>query len=118
VARVGELDPRHAALIADELGNRLERGGVLVAPDSGVVGRDPSGGIDGRRFGHDDAGATHGPASEVDAVPLGREPVRLAGVLAHRRDSDSICRLYIAYRQRREQISHRSRVTTPARKRP
>ncbi len=96
VTRVGELDSGQPALVADELGDRLERGRVFVAPDPQVVGRDAAGRLDGRGFGHDDAGTADGPASEVDAMPLGREPVALTRILTHRRDGDPVFRLTVA----------------------
>jgi hypothetical protein len=104
-ARVGELDPRDAALVADELGDGSERVGVVVAPDAEVLRRDAPVRLDGGGLGHHETGATDGAASEVYAVPLGREAVLvLTGVLTHRRHGHAVRYLRPAQRQRRKQV--------------
>jgi len=112
-AGVCELDAGGRALLAHELGDRLEGVAVVVAPDAEVLGRDAAPFLDGGRLRDDDAGAADRPRPQVDAVPVGREAVAgLAGVLAHRRHREAIPYRRLPQFQRREGVWHRRQLPT------
>ena len=66
----GELDAGDAPLVADELGDGFEGCGLLVDPDTEVLGRDAAAGPDGGGLGHNLGGS--GRSDRVTAGPHDR----------------------------------------------
>ena len=102
-AGVSKLDSGHRAVFPQKARNALERRDVLVLPDAGIFRRNAPARLHGGGFGHHQAGAAHGPAAQVDQVPVGGQPVH-RGVLAHGRDGDAVAKRDIAHGQRSEQV--------------
>lgn len=86
---VRELNAGETSLVVNEADDGREGFGVTVAPDAEVFGADAGFGRNGGGFAKDDCGASDGAAAKVDEVPVVGEPV-LAGVLAHRRNSNAV----------------------------
>ena len=86
---VRELDSRNAALRANESHDARQRLYMGFAPNAQILRADARLGQHGCCFGHHQARAAHGAAAEVHQMPVVGQSV-LAGVLAHRRDSDAI----------------------------
>jgi hypothetical protein len=58
---------------------------MFVLPETKVLRADPPARLDGRSLGHDQACTAHGPAAQMDEVPVTGETV-FARILAHRRN--------------------------------
>src|SRR5258705_6186298 len=86
---VRELHSWYRTLRGDEARDAREHVDVLVAIDSQIERRDASIRGNGGGFGDDEPRTSHGPASEMDDVPVIGEAVD-AGVFTHRTHADAI----------------------------
>jgi hypothetical protein len=80
---------------------------VFVTPDPKVLRTDPALGKDSRCLSKHQSSAAHGPATQMDEMPVIGVPIA-AGVLAHGRDEYPIGELEISNRERIKQVSHKS----------
>nr|GFD54249.1 hypothetical protein [Tanacetum cinerariifolium] len=89
-AGVAQLDPDlDRGMLADRVDDRLQRGGVLVGPQSEIAIGDAPFRRDRGRLQDHHRGAGQREMAEVDHVPVGRQAV-FGGILAHRRDGDAV----------------------------
>ena len=101
-----ELDASHAALFMDKSGDAPKRHNVVVAPDPEILRANATFRQDRRRFRKDQARTADCAATEVHEVPVVGKAV-LTGVLAHRRDGDSILERDVAKSERVKKMWHR-----------
>ena len=81
----------------DESSDSLERFDVLILPYAEVARRDASFLRNARGLNHDQTCAAHGPASQVNQMPVIGEAI-LGGILAHRGDADPVGEYDVAER--------------------
>jgi hypothetical protein len=86
---MGELNTSDTALRVDEPNDFLKRLEMRLAPHAHILRRDPSLRSHRGRFRKDEACSADGAAAKMHIVPLIRKAVR-AGVLAHRRNADTV----------------------------
>jgi hypothetical protein len=79
--------------------NRRQRIGMRVGPQAQVIWRDAAFRHDGRGFKGDQRGAGQRQAAKMDHVPVGGQAID-SGILAHRRDGNTVGQLEGAERVR------------------
>ena len=100
-----QLDGRHAAVFLEEVNDGLEGLCLGVVPQAEVVGADPAARLDAGGLDDDQPGAAHGPAAQVDQMPVGGYAVLGEnGIHAHRRDPQPVTGGDIAHAVGREQV--------------
>ena len=92
---VSDLDCRHRTVVFNERNGALQRMGVFRGPNAQVSVRDPALRGYGSRFGEHDSGTTHRELGKVGEMPVIGQPVH-GGILAHRRDRQTIADLKLA----------------------
>ena len=86
----------------NEVDGAPERCDVIVAPQAGIAVGNAAARLDGRCFCEHKTGATHREPAEMSEVPVVQHAV-LGGVLAHRRDDDTVAQRHAAELQGTEQ---------------
>jgi hypothetical protein len=102
---VGDLHAGHGALGLYEFDDAREKFNMRVLPDSEILGADASFGRNRGRLGEYQARASHGPAPEVNQVPVVGETV-LARVLSHRGNDDAALQGDTTNRKRVKKLRH------------
>jgi hypothetical protein len=91
------LDAGNTALGVYELRYARERFDMGFAPNAQILRTDAGFRQDSRRFRDNQSGSADGAASEVNEMPIRRQPV-FARVLAHGRDGDTVRQAHVADR--------------------
>jgi hypothetical protein len=91
---VGELDARHAALGMYEFRDARERFNMRFAPNPQILRANTGFGQNGGSFCYYERRAPNRAAAKVNEVPVCSEAI-FAGILAHRRNSDTVGELDI-----------------------
>src|SRR5271170_1096659 len=102
---VRKLDSRDSALRLCKADDPLQRLEMFVAPNSKILRGDPPFGRNRRRLSKDQGGASDRTGAEVREVPIVGKTI-VAGILAHRRDADSIGERDVTYSEFAEQMGH------------
>ena len=109
-AGVNQLNARHRALGADEVGDPSKCHRLPVVPQTGVVHAAASHRIDGGGLDHHQRGACHRPRAQVLQMPIRRRafvrPLGSGGELHHRRHPRPVRERDLAQRERGEQMRH------------
>src|SRR6266576_393965 len=101
-----QLHAGDTALFMDETDDPSQRLNVPVTPDTKVLRTDAALGKNGRCLSKHQSSAAHCLPAQMDEVPVIGVPIA-AGVLAHRRDENAICKLEISNRERIKKVSHK-----------
>jgi hypothetical protein len=99
---MAELDARHRAMPADEIGDRPEMCDEGVIPEAEIAHRAAAAPLDLGRFDEDETGAAGGETPGIHQVPGGGEAA-LARILVHGRDHHAVLERNVAQRQGRKQ---------------
>ena len=100
-ARMRDLDGRHRAVLLHESGDSCQILNVLILPNAQVAGSDTAASLHCRGFGDHQTSPANRSAAEMHQMPIVRESV-IAGVLAHRRNSNPVSKRDFANLQRRK----------------
>ncbi|MDI2023208.1 hypothetical protein PJL18_03756 [Paenarthrobacter nicotinovorans] len=89
VRQLGTDPAVHGAVPVHELHDPFPSGSLFIRIEAGIQRADPAHRVDSRRLTHDQRSASGGEGTQVHQVPVVRNPLtslRMAAVLAHRRD--------------------------------
>ncbi len=92
---MGNLYGSYGPLFFHEADDGCQSFGLGVVPDTQIARRNATLGTYSAGFGHDQSGATHRAAAEVNHVPVTGYPVR-GGVLTHGGDDNAVAQRYAA----------------------
>jgi len=86
-----QLHTGYTALLMNEPDYPGQRFNVIVTPDTKVLRTDAGLGKNGSRLGKHQSSSAYRPAAQMNKMPIVRVSIG-AGVLAHRRDENTICK--------------------------
>src|SRR5581483_673996 len=102
-ARMSQLRSNVGAMLVEKAGDAAQPGDMVIPVDAEIGRRDASLRAYGVCLRNHKRGSANGAAAEVNKVPVVGETIR-TGVLAHRRDHDTVRQGQTAKLERREEM--------------